>query len=274
MTSGIPAWFRPVALATHFRGLPSGEVAACATRDGQATILTVGQSIACAARVNGRSDRGTALLETEEVIFRGDATRARVPFAAMRSVDVKKGWLLVVHAEGSLDLDLGARAATWQERIRSPKGLVAKLGIKSGARVAIVGVGDAPALAADLGALGATVREGAPRGEVEVILLRVAKDAELARVKTLATKLTPDGALWIVRPKGKDGVAEGAVFEAGRGAGLVDVKVVKWSETDTGLKFVVRKEERGARGASRAARVSAPRKASATKRTARKQARA
>ena len=47
------------------------------------------------------------------------------------------------------------------------------------------------------------------------------------------------------RPKGRDGVAEGAVFAAGRGAGLVDVKVAKWSDADTGMKFVIPKEARG-----------------------------
>lgn len=198
----------------------------------------MGQSIACAARIDGEDDHGTALLETEEVIYRGAAHRARVPFATIRRIDVKKGWLVLAHPKGVLELDLGARAATWEERIRSPKGRVAKLGIKSGARVALLGVED-DGLAKELAELGATVRAGAPRGEVDVIVLRVATEDGLGKVKGLKEKLSPDGGIWIVRPKGRDGVPEGSVFEAGRGAGLVDVKVVKWSETDTDRKSVV-----------------------------------
>ena len=148
----------------------------------------MGQSIGCAAKVDGQADRGTALLETDEVIFRGEGARARIPFASMQRVDVRGAWLVIAHAKGSLELELEARAATWKEKIRSPKGLVEKLGVKSGARVAILGLTD-DTLAAELTKLGASVREGAPRGEVDVIVLRVANESELARTKTLAGKL-------------------------------------------------------------------------------------
>ena len=55
----------------------------------------------------------------------------------------------------------------------------------------------------------------------------------------MTKKLARDGALWIVRPKGKDGVAESAVMSAGHRAGLVDVKVARYSDTHTAAKFVV-----------------------------------
>jgi hypothetical protein len=44
--------------------------------------------------------------------------------------------------------------------------------------------------------------------------------------------------LWIVYPKGKQEITELQVIEAGRQAGLVDVKVVSFSATHTALKFV------------------------------------
>jgi hypothetical protein len=231
----------------------------------------VGQSIACAARVDGKGDRGTALLETEEVIYRGEAARARVPFASIRSLDVRDGWLAIRYGTPTgagaklLELDLGARAATWQARIRSPKGLAEKIGVKAGAKVVFVGFEDR-ALAADLAKAGATVqaevRGGSGKDELDLIFVRVAEASALTQVKGLAKKLAPDGALWIVRPKGKEGVAEAAVFEAGRGAGLVDVKVAKWSDVDTGMKFVIPK-------GARAARKAAVPKAKAGKRSAR-----
>jgi hypothetical protein len=203
----------------------------------------MGQSLACAARVDGRADRGTAQLETDFVIFRGEASRARVPFASVRTLVAKGGWLAIGHAAGALELELGERAVAWEARIRTPKGLVEKLGVGEGARVALVGM-EGDALAEELERAGATVRAGAPRGEVDVVFLRVKAERELARVEVLAKKIALDGALWIVRPKGKDGVAEGAVFAAGRGAGLVDVKVTRWSDAETGMKFVVPKAKR------------------------------
>jgi hypothetical protein len=118
------------------------------------------------------------------------------------------------------------------------RGLVDKLGVKPGARVAMVALED-DALAAGMAAVGANVHEGAPRGEVDLILFGVSAERDLTRVAALAKKLAKTGALWTVRPKGKGGVAEGAVFAAGLAAGLVDVKVVRFSETHTANKFVI-----------------------------------
>ena len=60
----------------------------------------------------------------------------------------------------------------------------------------------------------------------------------------LLQALKSDGALWIVYPKGKQEIKEVDVLAAGRAAGLVDVKVVKFSDTHTALKFVRPKAER------------------------------
>jgi hypothetical protein len=200
----------------------------------------MGQEIACAARVDGKSDRGTALLETEEVIFRSDRTRPRlrVPFATMKSIAVAGEWLVIEHAHGMLDLALGKRAATWLGKIRKPKGILEKLGVKPGAGVAFVGWEDAE-LAAGLEAAGARVTAGTPRAEVDMVLFGAKTEADLAKIGAATKKLARDGALWIVRPKGKDGVAESAVRTAGHRAGFVDVKVARYSETHTAAKFVV-----------------------------------
>jgi hypothetical protein len=198
----------------------------------------MGDSIGCVARVDGREDRGTALLETDEVIFRGARWRVRVPFASLRTIAAEGEWLLLVHAGGGLDLSLGKRAETWLVKIRKPKGIVEKLVVKPGARVAIVGLADEE-LAHGLAEIGASVRQGAPRGEVDVLLLGVKAERDLARVAPLVSKLARDGALWVVRPKGKDGVAEGVVRQAGLDAGLVDVKVARYSDTHTAAKVVI-----------------------------------
>jgi len=45
--------------------------------------------------------------------------------------------------------------------------------------------------------------------------------------------------LWVVRPKGTADISDADVIAAGRKAGLVDVKVVRFSETHSAEKLVV-----------------------------------
>jgi hypothetical protein len=62
----------------------------------------------------------------------------------------------------------------------------------------------------------------------------------------LKRSLKPDGALWIVRPKGRPEISESAVMQAGKAAGLVDVKVkvVRFSATHAAEKFVMSIKDR------------------------------
>jgi hypothetical protein len=55
----------------------------------------------------------------------------------------------------------------------------------------------------------------------------------------LKRSLKPNGALWVIRPKGRPEITESAVMVAGQAAGLVDVKVVSFSATHTAEKFVI-----------------------------------
>ena len=58
------------------------------------------------------------------------------------------------------------------------------------------------------------------------------------------TVLRHDAALWIVRPRGSSAITEGETRAAGLAAGLVDVKVVHFSDTHTAFKFVFRVRDR------------------------------
>ncbi len=51
--------------------------------------------------------------------------------------------------------------------------------------------------------------------------------------------IKPDGAIWIVRPKGRKEITEAETMAAGKRAGLVDVKVVSFSDVHTAEKFVI-----------------------------------
>jgi len=51
--------------------------------------------------------------------------------------------------------------------------------------------------------------------------------------------MTRDGAIWVIRPRGSDAISEGDVMAAGKAAGLVDIKVARFSDTHSALKFVI-----------------------------------
>jgi len=75
--------------------------------------------------------------------------------------------------------------------------------------------------------------------ESDAIFFGVNKEAELARLETLKRSLKSNGAVWIIRPKGRPEISERATMAAGKRAGLVDVKVVGFSTTHTAEKFVI-----------------------------------
>jgi hypothetical protein len=126
--------------------------------------------------------------------------------------------------------------------------LVRKLGIKPGARLAILGAPDG--FDATLGALpdGVTVtrRLGGSR---DVVLVFTTERAALAgRLDALRGAIVPDGMVWVAWPKKASGVptdvTEDVVRDVVLPAGLVDVKVCAIDATWSGLKVVIRKELR------------------------------
>jgi hypothetical protein len=118
-----------------------------------------------------------------------------------------------------------------------------KLGVKPGMRVCVLGVPD-PDFHAELAARGADVGTRARKG-CEAVFVGVEREADLAaRIARGKACMVKHGMLWVVRPKGKGGVGEAAVMRAGKGAGLVDTKVVAFSATHTAEKFVYRLADR------------------------------
>jgi len=203
----------------------------------------MGQQIETRARLGGKRIPGTAMLETDYVLFRGtgkkeSAARVKILFREVRSLDATGGWLHIRHTGGSLELELGARAAKWAEKIRSPRGLLEKLGVTPGTMVALVGAADAD-FRRQLAERGCELAEGTPPRGSALIFFGSESREDLSRVKTLAGRLAPAGALWIVYPKGQKHITENDVIAAGRAAGLKDIKVVGFSSTHTALKFVI-----------------------------------
>jgi hypothetical protein len=123
-----------------------------------------------------------------------------------------------------------------------------KLGIRAGARLAVVSAPDGFASVLDPLPPGVQLRTGA-RGRCDVVIFFVTRRAELVRrFPSFVRALDTDGGLWVAWPKKTSGVATDLAFdavqEAGLDAGLVDNKVCAIDGTWSGLRFVRRVSER------------------------------
>lgn len=113
-----------------------------------------------------------------------------------------------------------------------------KLGVKPGARVAVLGVEEKKFLR-ELKARAAEVLRGRPKKETDLIFLAAEKEATLKRLVALQHYLKRNGAIWVVWPKGRPELKEAQIIEAGKAAGLIDNKVVSFSTTHSALRLVV-----------------------------------
>lgn len=199
----------------------------------------MGREATCTVRVGRKTATGKALLETRELIFRGDGLRLKIPFAEIRAVAVRRGTLSVRGPDGEVRLELGAEAAAWAGKIKSPPSRLDKLGVKPGLKVSLVG-GLEPAFIEELRARTEDVSQGRPRSGSDLLFYAVEAPADLERLAGLKKSLQPAGALWVVRAKGPAAkVSESAVMAAGKAAGLVDTKVVAFSATHTAERLVI-----------------------------------
>lgn len=187
-------------------------------------------------RDGGRELSGRAHLDTDELVFRGEA-RLRIRYREMTSVTADGGVLIVEHPAGRSELVVGDRAERWVEAILHPKTVVDKLGVKPGQRVALVGVDD-PGFEHRLRECGADL-VGARELDVDHLFVAVETASDLDRLGTHVARIARAGAVWTLRRKGRGDLTEADVMAAGKAAGLVDVKVVRFSETHTAEKFVI-----------------------------------
>jgi hypothetical protein len=202
----------------------------------------MGRELICNIRSGGRTASGKALLETSEVIFRGDF-RLKIPFASLKSITARNGQLHLEWTGGAAVFELGEQAEKWAHKILHPKSTAEKLGIKPGMVISAVGIFD-DSFVKDLRSQAKRLSESKPLSNSDLIFFGAAKSGDLARVRKLIPPLSGSGALWIVYPKGRQDITELRVLNAGRAAGLVDVKVVSFSATHTALKFVRPKAKR------------------------------
>ncbi len=127
--------------------------------------------------------------------------------------------------------------------------LTRKLGIPSAGRAVFVGAPDhLPDLLGPLpDGLRVLSRPGRDMDYIHLFSLR-RLDLE-QRLPRLRAALADTGMLWVSWPKKSSGVAtdvdEAVVRAAGLASGIVDVKICAVDETWSGLKFMVRRRDRG-----------------------------
>lgn len=114
-----------------------------------------------------------------------------------------------------------------------------KLGMRPGARVALISVEDGD-LASELAAFTEDVTVGHARPGSDLIFLGAEGAADLAPLAGFRVSLQPRGAIWVVFRKGRSATLRDVeVMAAAREAGLIDNKVVGFSATHTAIRLVI-----------------------------------
>jgi hypothetical protein len=197
----------------------------------------MGYEVKCTVRMGKETSVGRALLETSEVLFRGEF-RLKIPFASISSVQAVDGELRLETAKGLAVFELGAAAEKWRGKILHPKSRIEKIGLKPGAKISLLGDFDADFLDELKQLEGSLTKDKAAAGS-EAVFFAADSEKELSQVRKVRKSLKGATALWIVYPKGQKGITENDVIATGRKTGLKDVKVVGFSQTHTALKFVI-----------------------------------
>jgi hypothetical protein len=122
--------------------------------------------------------------------------------------------------------------------------LLDKLGVKPGSKVAIVDLDD-PGFMALLRERTADIVKGKPRQPADLVFMGASTAADLRRLKEVKKWIEPNGAIWVVRPKGgRAAIKETDVIAAGLAAGLVDNKIASFSATHGAMRLVFRLRDR------------------------------
>ena len=197
----------------------------------------MGNEATCKVKFGKQQSEGKALLETSEILFRGDF-RLKIPFSTIKSAKAVDGELRLQTAQGAVVFGLGPAAEKWRDKILHPKSRIEKLGVKPEARVSLLGDFDAEFLG-ELSKVTNSVTKDKVTADSEWIFFAADSKDDLGALPKISKPMKGAAALWIVYPKGQKDITENDVLAVGRGAGLKDVKVVGFSPTHTALKFVI-----------------------------------
>jgi hypothetical protein len=198
----------------------------------------MGREAICDCTFAGTTTKVKALLESEELILRGDV-HLHAPLNALHHVRVESESLCFNLDKGPIRLDLGAAAAkSWAKKIKTPPpSLAEKLAI-TGKTVRTIGPISDRALDAALTSA-ALISSRNP----DLILSYVDTPESLAiTLREAKAQLARSIPLWIVYRKGSGHpLNESAIRTTLRARGLMDTKVASVSAELTALRFTLLK---------------------------------
>jgi hypothetical protein len=202
----------------------------------------MGYDAACTLRLGDQATKGTAVLEQHDLIFRGPS-RLAIPLKDITSAVARDGSLTVRFGRLTAVFDLGPVAGKWADRITNPPSRLDKLGVQAEMTVLIAGRVQEDLLD-EATSRGAHISRRTPSGRADIVFYGADRREALNRLTRLKEALKPNGALWVIRPKGSGAITESEVMAAGKKAGLIDVKVVSFSPTHTAEKFMIPRSAR------------------------------
>ncbi len=128
--------------------------------------------------------------------------------------------------------------------VASTRPLLDKLGVKPGAKVAIVNLDD-DTFVALLRTRTQNIISSNPSSPCDLVFFGAEPPEDLRRIEELKGWIEPNGAIWVVRTKGGRGsLRDTDVISAGLAAGLVDNKIASFSETQGAMRLVFRVRDR------------------------------
>jgi hypothetical protein len=198
----------------------------------------MGREAVCTCDWAGTVAEVKALLETSELILRGEIRR-RVPFSEIKGVRVQSGCLCFTVGGERVELVLGAvAAAKWAATIASPPvPLARKLGITEKTVVRTIGSNDDASLKA---AVAEATRVSSKDGDLIVACVDTPESLH-AVFKQARADLLKGVPIWIVYAKGPGhALNETSIRGFLRGEGLMDTKVASISPALTALRFILR----------------------------------
>lgn len=198
----------------------------------------MGREANCSCTWGRESGVCKVLLEPPDIILRGEVRR-KAAIASLTQLRLEREALCFSASGQPVELALGAvQSERWLKALRAPATtLAAKLAIKPGTLVCVLGEPEDPALeeAIACGAL-ASAREAD-------LLIAVVREADaLHKAFGQWARCPQQPPIWIVYPKGRNqSINESEIRSILRGNGLIDTKVASVSAVLTALRFVHRK---------------------------------
>ena len=178
----------------------------------------MGYDAQCDVRLDGQTASAKAVLEQKDLVLRGPL-RLSIPLARISEATASDGWLRVRFDGRLAEISLGPAAQKWAQRITNPPSRLAKLGVKEGVRILLVGAVE-EAFVEELRAAGATALRRMGRGTpaFDVIFLAVERRESLEQLERARVEDRALGSNLDVACKRATGRHRGG-YDGGRQAG-------------------------------------------------------